>query len=431
MKSTGKISFGSAVLMSINIIVGAGIFVHPQRLTKLAGGLSFLSWPLAGLVLFPIIWGIIQASKLFPGEGGFYNYCSQGLGKIAGFIAQWSYLLGYLGTVATITAVLRSRLVSQFDFTFVSEHPFIFNALLIIFFSLLNLISIEMISKIQSRLTIVKLLPLFFVIGVFAWYWNPTISYDPSLALNLGMTLPSAIFAYFGFEACCSLGHLLKDGTQQVGKVVVTAFLATVAIYMFFHFGLLNIMGVDGLIERGVEAFPQAMGLGATWTTIISAAVIGCILVSFCNTIFGVSLTNIMNIFTIAKQRLIVGHKFLGYTNGIDAPLVAIVVHGIVLWAFLAAISSITILNALTVIGVTTTFVLMLLAVMAALCRKGKCALATTMIPGLCSCAILYYYCWVDISPEPLTSLLYISPFIAAMVVGFALYAIQQMKPAR
>ena len=68
-----KISFMAAVLMNINIIVGAGIYMWPGPMTKQAGGMSFLGWPLAGLLLLPIVLTIAQAARIFPGEGGFYN----------------------------------------------------------------------------------------------------------------------------------------------------------------------------------------------------------------------------------------------------------------------------------------------------------------------------------------------------------------------
>ncbi len=431
MAHVGKISFWAAVLMSINIIVGAGIFTVPQKMTLIAGSLSFLSWPLVGLLMFPVIWSIAQASRIFPGEGGFYNYCSQGINKTAGFIAQWCYVLGYMGTAATITTALREGFVDRLGFSFAGQHPYLFNALVIIFFSFLNLLSIEMISRLQSGITLIKMLPLFFVIAVFVFYWNSSLTYNVSSLGNLGLTLPGAIFAYWGFEACCSLGHLLKGGPQQVGKIILTAFGLAALIYMFFHLGLIHIMGVDALTTQGVLAFPQFMGLSTTATSIIAVLIIGSIFLSFSNTIFGVSLTNITNIFMFAEQKLILGGKFLTRTNRLQRPTAAALVHGIALWILLFFITSRSILTALTDIGVCSAFVLTLVALLLTYIKRRNYFQIFVTILGFISCGILIYYCWIDISPEPMARLIYIMPLLVGAIAGFVLYKLQQMKKGK
>lgn len=113
MSGHGKIGFWPAVLMNINIIVGAGILFSPAPMAALAGSVSFLAWALVGLLVFPVIWSIAQAPRAFPGEGGFYNYCTKGINPTAGFVAQWAYLLGYLGTATTMLIVIREALVNK------------------------------------------------------------------------------------------------------------------------------------------------------------------------------------------------------------------------------------------------------------------------------------------------------------------------------
>src|SRR5690606_2275278 len=109
----GKISFRAAGLMSINIMVGAGILYAVDPMTASSGNISFLGWPLIGLLLVPVLFGIAKASQLFPGKSGFYHYGSQGMGPLAGFVAHWGYLLGYMGTVASLTTVLRGTFTNN------------------------------------------------------------------------------------------------------------------------------------------------------------------------------------------------------------------------------------------------------------------------------------------------------------------------------
>ena len=62
MEEKGKISLFAAVLISMNIMIGAGIFMNPQPMAIIGGTFSFLGWVFAAGLLFPVIWGVDRAS---------------------------------------------------------------------------------------------------------------------------------------------------------------------------------------------------------------------------------------------------------------------------------------------------------------------------------------------------------------------------------
>ncbi len=105
-KNGGKISFLAGVLISINVIVGAGIYLGPSKMAAQVGNVSFLAWGVVALIMLPIVWNIAQATRLFPGQGGLYNYCTTGLNQTAGFFALWSYFLGFCAAGATLVSTL-------------------------------------------------------------------------------------------------------------------------------------------------------------------------------------------------------------------------------------------------------------------------------------------------------------------------------------
>lgn len=426
--SAQKISFWVAVLMSINIIVGGGIFSGPQSMAATAGGISFTAWLLMAILMFPVVWGIAQASRLFPGAGGFYNYCATGINKDFGFIGQWVYLLGYsLGTCAAMTTLLRNGFVERMGCEYFSAHPFIANALILAFFSLLNLMSVAVISKIQGGATLLKLLPLFFVILACPFYFNlSALNFSLSEVANLGGTIPFVIFGFLGFEACCSLGHMLEDGPKSVGKVILTAFTITSILYMFFNFGLLQIMGVENLANHGVMTFPMAMGLSSCVARVVSIVIIGSILLSYANSVFGVALGNVTNIVTLVQKKLIGGGDVLMQTNSIGRPTWATLIHGAIVWVFLCFITDVSTLFSFTVMGVSSAYFLTLVAVLLASLKRKDYVQAAVMVLGFMSCGILYYYCWVGLGADDIDRLIKISPLLVGTVLGYALYKIKQ-----
>jgi basic amino acid/polyamine antiporter, APA family len=428
MQDQGKISFVAAVLMSINIIVGAGIFAGPKNMALVAGNLSFLGWPLCGLLLFPIVWGIAQAARIFPGEGGFYHYCATGINKTFGFAAQWMYLLGYIGTAGTLVTALREGLVAV-GFTLVAEYALFFNAIIIFTFALLNLMDITLISRIQSGATLIKMFPLFFLIAVFGWYWNPSIIESLSIDLNLlCATIPFTLFAFWGFEACCSIGHLLKGGPEKVGKIMLTAFSVSTMLYMFFHLGLIHVMGAQALAEQGGAAFPYFMNLSPLLTKFLAISIAGSILLSYANSIFGVSLSNITNLYMLARNKLIVGQQFLTQVNGKQRPTIAAFIHALIVFVLLIFISSIKAWFALTNLGICIPFFLTLVALFFTYVKQRSYLQMVFTCLGFASCGVALYYSWINIGDDTLTRLTYTSPLIFGLILGLIMFKVSQSK---
>ncbi len=418
-----KISFLAAVLMNINIIVGSGIYIFPQLMTHQAGGISFLGWALAGLLLLPIVITIAQAARIFPGEGGFYNYCTTALGQDVGFIANWAYLIGYMGTVATLVSVIRDRLISPVGLSMVKDHPFLFYLMFMLFLSLLNMISIRMIGKIQSTITVLKLVPLLFMLGAIFFYWNPSFDYQIGNIGFLPGTVPLVLFSFLGFESCCSISHYIRGGSTKAFKVILLAFSIAVLLYTVFHLGILHIMGSDALAAQGVQSFPRFMGFSDAIANLCAVVLLIDMMLSFMNTSYGASLTNITNINTFAKCGLIFQSKFLKKLNANGMPANAALVHSVAIVGLILFIPSTTTLSAITCLGVCTTFLLTVLAVFVQSRRKKMYGTLAVTLLGFISLGILFFLTWTTkLGDTTAERLLYATPMLIGIPAGYLMY---------
>jgi amino acid transporter len=428
MSKSAKISFWPAVLMNINVIVGAGILFAPQLMAQKAGNVSFLGWLGTGLLVLPVVWCIAQASRVFSGDGGFYTYCSKGINPTVGFIAQWAYILGYMGTAGTLAMAVRDTLVQRVGLEVVGEYPLIFNTVVIAFFTLLNLMSLNIITAIQSGATLLKLVPIFIGIACVPFYFSTNVTYPAAELMNLGMTIPGAIFAFWGFEACTSIGHMLKDGSQSVGKVMLTAFFITVALYSLFHFGLIHIMGGGNLAAQGAVAFPAFLGLSPKLVGVCSNAILAAIIFSWLSSIFGVLLANVSNLYMVAKQKLIAGDKALVSVNSAGRPTVAAAVYAVALWVLLFFINTSSVFVGLTNIGVSTALALTLVALLIAFFKKRDYTKLAATVVACASLSVVFYFSWISISPEPMQRLIYTSPLLGGIVLGLVLNKFSRKK---
>jgi amino acid transporter len=427
-----KISFIPAVLMNINIIIGAGIYYSPKIMTEKAAHLGFWGWPLIALMLLPVIVALAQATWLFPGNGGFFEYGRKGISPYAGFLAIWFYLLGFIGSCATIATVIKDNLANTFTLIPFNDYSVLFFILIVATVSLLNLLDIALISSIQSYATVLKLFPLFLV-SVIMWFF-----YDPSKVptliptstdfSNILATTPIAIFAYWGFESCCSIGAYLKGGPQQVGKVLLTAFFASMTLYTLFHLGSIWIMGPDQLLNLGVIKFPQFLGVNLQMEKMLNGLIVGCILLSFINTFFGIALTNITNLHTIASNNLILGGEFLKPITKLLRPYRVVMVHGILLLMMILLVNSSAILLAISNIGTCLALSISMVAVVIELYRNKKYFKFSFCLLSLPSLGVLIYFSWTGIHPDFIMRLAYCSPLILGLLVGTYLYWGQRKK---
>lgn len=421
----GKISFFAAVLMSINIMVGAGILYAVGSMTAATGSIGFMSWPLVGLLLFPVVYGISKAAQLFPGAGGFYHYCATGISPLAGFIAQWGFFLGYLGTAASLATVLREGIAKNAGLPSIQEYAIIFNAVLVALYVLINLIPVDKLTRIQSIGTLLKITPIMVAITLLGFYFDINLTFDVTQLSTMGMTVSTVLFSFWGFETCCSIGGLLKDGPKRVGSVILVGFFSTLALYFFFHLGVLYIMGAENLATYGAIEFPRFLGLSPALQLILQVGISCAILFSWANSILGVSLANISNLSTLAEKKLFLGCSSLTELNRYKRPHYAAFVYGLIFFALITCIHDIEVLFSITSLGILTAMSLTLVAVLRKQYQLGNTAQVLISALSCASCGILIYY-----SAIKLPSILYAMPLLGGMAIGLLLYKLQANKQA-
>jgi len=429
MEKQGKVSFVAAVLMSINIIVGVGIYFGPQIMAKEAGNVSFLGWVVGGILLFPLIWSVALAARMFPGEGGFYNYGLSGLNATVGFLTSWAYYLGFLAVASTIAMALKGVIVDSFNATFLNQYPWMFSFVVVVILSLLNLLSIEVISKIQSTATLLKLVPLFIVIAIFSFYWDPSFTVAPGNFWNVGYTLPIAIFGFWGFESTTNIGHLLVGGTKMVFKVALTAFFISTLLYTLFHFGILHMMGAVNLANLGVPAFTQFLGIQSQGLlTAIKWGLIVVFILNYLNSIYGIMLFNSSNLATLAERKLIFYSEKISETNKNGRPLYAIALQGLMIFLLLSCVPSTEILAAIANLGLVTVNALVLASIFNTQRKQEKYLGLIGTLFGFASCAVVTYFSWMSIADTQMARLLYSIPFFVALFTGLVMFKLQQTE---
>jgi basic amino acid/polyamine antiporter, APA family len=100
LKST--LSFPVILLITINSIMGTGIFFLPALGAAKAGPMSLISWVILSFISIYIAMCFGELASMYPKSGGIYEYCKQAYGSFTSFLVGWMTLIAGNVTIAML-----------------------------------------------------------------------------------------------------------------------------------------------------------------------------------------------------------------------------------------------------------------------------------------------------------------------------------------
>src|SRR5271168_1211999 len=94
------------VAVTINAVIGAGIFGLPSKIYNLVGNYSLAAFLLCGLFTATIVLCFAEVGSRFTGTGGPYLYAREAFGPRAGFTIGWLMWIARITAFAANTSIL-------------------------------------------------------------------------------------------------------------------------------------------------------------------------------------------------------------------------------------------------------------------------------------------------------------------------------------
>lgn len=421
MTKTIKISFITAVLININIVIGAAFFLQAPLIMQQSGALAPLVWIAVGILLLPLVVALAQLAQHFPSEGGLYVYSKNLLGPLWGFISGWGY---YLGTVAG-NAVVLAAFRNQLEMLNVSSRylPISLDTLCILIFSVINIFNIEFMQPLQYGFTFFKAIPLLLVgVGGILFFSSSSALSAVTTDQIIGATtsLPLVLFAYLGIEACCAIGHIINDGKKNAARVILYSFAIIVSIYACVQFFLGSIPGLDGNAPFNAIAFRiiQNPRLAQILSSIISFALLSSYLGGF----YSMFYANNWNLHILAKEGTVPLARLLLKENKFGTPFACLMLQSGLIYAFLRIMPNLVMLTTMSDFGIIISYLLSTAAFFkfASSTRQKLIALCATG-----SCFFLLYTCGFDLYFNGAHATI---PFLCLFSIGITYFLYIQKK---
>lgn len=419
-----KISLTTAILININIMLGAGIFINTPTLAQRAGVLGAFMYILVGVLMLPLILSIAQLLKLHP-AGGFYTFAQKEMNPFMGFLSGWSYFTSKIASCMLMIHV--SVTLLQHIFPVLGHiHTFILDFLVVCLFSALNLLNIKAGSAIQKMFIVFKIFPIFFAILAGLFLLQPeNFSYSQVKWEGLQTSLPLVIYAVIGFEAACSMSGKIRNAQKNAPLAVLVSFTVVILIatlYQSVFYGALGQLLVA--CKSHCDIFPAFLNrlMGSTLLTDKFEGILHiAIATSTLGAAYGIIFSNCWNLHVLAQNQHVWFSRIFTRFNKNLIPAACVLVEGSLCMIYLFVSQGVLIpLQQIGALGCVIAYSFSVASLLRARKHNPE-ATISKWIPllGIASCAILMTACIRSFFLNGMSSLVI---YAVLLSIGIAMY---------
>lgn len=257
-----KIGLITATSLVIGNMIGVGIFILPAALSKY-GSISLLGWvftTIGALILAKIFSNL---SKIVKKSGGPYAYPKEAFGDFIGFLIAWGYWLScWIGNAALAIAI-----IGALSFFFpILESNVLYKVLiglsLIWTFTWINTRGIKESGRVQVITTILKLLPLVFVIviGIFFFKLDNFPEFNLTSESDFAtfpMVAALTLYAFLGLECATIPSQSINNPEKTIPRATMYGTLITAIVYILGTVVLFGILPIERL-QSSAAPFAEA-----------------------------------------------------------------------------------------------------------------------------------------------------------------------------
>jgi basic amino acid/polyamine antiporter, APA family len=280
------------VAITINGIIGAGIFGLPSRVYALIGTYSLIAFVACALVVALIILCFAEVSSRFDDTGGPYLYAREAFQPAVAFEVGWLIWLARI----TAFAANCNLLINYLSYFWLPATTPLWRASIIVLvvavLAVINLLGIRQAAIVSNAFTIGKLVPIIIFIAAGLFFLNPqAFELGPSPTTgDFSKSVLLLVYAFTGFEMATIPAGEVRDPQRSLPRALLIAILVVAILYI-----LIQVVCVGTLPGLGQSQRPLADAgsqfLGAAGGAIISAGAI-------------ISITGNLNILLLSGSRL-------------------------------------------------------------------------------------------------------------------------------
>jgi len=251
-----------ATSMVTGNMIGSGIFLLagyaaapvPNDLTLI------LAWVGGGLMALLGALAIAELSTRYPETGGDFLYLHKVFGPYPAFLYGWMSLVIFeTGSIAVLALFSAKYSQELFPFFQSISLPMIASIILIVF-SGIHCLRVQVGSRFQSILTVIKILGIFLMVSLLfggekvSALQPININQSNNFLVGFARALTPIFFAYTGWNVAGYIGGEIKNPRRTLPIALIGGTLITIIIYVIVNLAFLKSVGLDKM--QGQEMVP-------------------------------------------------------------------------------------------------------------------------------------------------------------------------------
>lgn len=244
----------SLVALTVNSILGSGIFGLPSQIADKVGRLSPWAVLLAGAAMGVIIACYGEVASQFSGTGGTYIYCRAAFGQMAGLQVGWMMMLSRLTACAANANLLVIYLGTFWPETTRPATRFAIITILLGILLAVNYIGVRSGTVVSNSFTVTKMVPLAIVCvaGTYFLSRHAAVSWP---AVHAGIwtwrdAMLLLFFAYGGYEAAMNPLGEARNPKRDAPFALFVALAIITLIYTVIQWVVVGVLPPSAHTDR-------------------------------------------------------------------------------------------------------------------------------------------------------------------------------------
>ena len=263
--------------LSINDVVGSGIYLLPAAAAALLGPASVWAVLLAGVAVALLVLCYAEAASHFDRPGGGYLYAREAFGPFVGFEVGWMLLLTRVATAAALANGLAAAVTHAWPAAGSGAPSLLIVTGAIVALAALNVAGVRGAARTAAVLAVAKLLPLvlFVVLGALVATGLPAgVPVRELPAADLASAALLLLFAYAGFENMPAAAGEYANPRRDVPFALLAMIAIVTVVYATVQWiALATLPGLADSATPVVEAAGRIGGAPLAWILMVGAAV--------------------------------------------------------------------------------------------------------------------------------------------------------------
>jgi basic amino acid/polyamine antiporter, APA family len=268
---TPTLSIFDATMITVGIVIGAGIFETPVLVAGITGSPvpMLIAWVLGGVLSFIGALTYAELATTYPSAGGDYTFLTRAYGKSVSFLFAWArstvICTGSIALLGFILGDYLSRLLP------LGEHSSaLYAAGAVLLLTAVNLVGLKGSSRMQNAFAIVEIGGVI-AVAVAALMLGGGTSAAATVAETapatsgsaFGLAMVFVLLTYGGWNEAAYVSAEVRGGPRAVLRTLLLSIAIITAVYLLFVCGVLYGLGFETLKSSnavGVDVAERAVG---------------------------------------------------------------------------------------------------------------------------------------------------------------------------